>query len=613
MLTGLLRKLLSWAAFAVAVGFWWGATEAFINFRWPPPGVWRTDLWLPSTYNRVVFYAGAVAVITLLAVGTRALVRRRWPGTPGRWSGAVAAAAVVAVNAGWLTLGLFNSYVLNVGPLTLDVQERAPFFEYWGIFAALGAGLAVAVAFALRRRRWASAIARGLQVAGAAFFLATVVAYHVTQITRPKADGPDIIFIVLDAWRADALRPDLMPNLYAFSRENALFFERAWTNGTWTLPAMTTAFTGQYHDTHKLRRQPDSDERNPTLAQVLYDAGYETAAFSANRILSRHSEINDGFEVFYFPGWNPVLRAMHFYETQWYGPAVRDLIHGKPTYRDSRLLTREMVAYVNRRHSRPYFLWVHYMDPHGPYIPPPGYYDAADAKHIEDYNPYDPTLSKAYKRLYDGECAFMDDLLGEVVPALAGRPHTVVAMTADHGEEFWEHGGYNYGHGKSVYDTLTRIPLIISVPGAEAEVVRTPVSLVDLAPTFLTLAGLEPSATMQGRPFINAAGDPSRDETRPVFIGSYSFKFGAEGPERRDAVVVWPYKLILFHRKPIRPGEYYDLAADPGEKNPLPPDRNEKKLRHALWDWRHANKRARSDPGLGGEAAPDLRALGYIK
>jgi arylsulfatase A-like enzyme len=613
MLTRLIRKLLSWAAFVAAVAFFWGATEAFINFRRAPKGVWRTDLWLPSTYNRVVFYAAAAAAITLLAVGIKALVEKRWPGTPGRWSGAVAAAAVVAVNAGWLTLGLFNSYMVNVGPLKLDVQERAPFFEYWGIFAAVGAAIAIALAFALGRRRWARITARYLRIAGAALFLAVVVTHHATQMLRPRPDGPNIILIVLDAWRADALEPELMPNLYAFSREKALFFERAWTNGTWTLPAMTTTFTGQYHDMHKLRRHPDSDNRNPTLAQILYEAGYETTAFSANRLLNRHNAINDGFEDFYFPGWNPVLNAVHFYETHWYGPAVRDVLHGKPTYRDSRILTREMVAYVDRRHKRPYFLWVHYMDPHEPYKPPPGYYDPDDEKYIKDYDPRHPDTHDAYKRLYDDECVFMDDLLGEVLPELASRPRTVVAVTADHGEEFWEHKKYTFGHGKSVYDTLVRIPFFMTLPGAEAEVVRTPVSLVDVAPTFLTLAGCEPPPTMQGRPFLTPAGGVIHDETRPVFIGSFSFQLKAKKPERRDAVVIWPYKLILFHRKPGRRGEYYDLAADPGEKNQLPPDDNVKKLRGALRTWRKENKQAYACPDFGDEAAPDLRALGYIQ
>ncbi len=609
----ILRRILSWAAFAAAVAFFWGAAEAFINYRWPPKGVWRTDLWLPSTYNRVIFYAAAVAVITLLAVGLKALIERRWPGGPGRWSGAIAVAAVVAVNAGWLTLGLINSYELNVGLFKLDIQERAPFFGYWGFFALAAAAMAVGLAFALGRRRWARKTGRYLRAAGAALFLAVVVTYHAAQMVRPRAAGPNIILIVLDAWRADALRPDLMPNLYSFSREKALFFERAWTNGTWTLPAMATAFTGQYHDTHRLRQHPDSDRRNPTLAQILYEAGYETTAFSANRILNRQSPMVDGFENFYFPGWNPVLSSVRFYETNWYGPAVRDLMHGKPTYRDSLILTRKLASYAGRRHKRPYFLWVHYVDPHGPYKPPPGYYDPADEKYIQDYRPCNRGLRHAYKRLYDGECIFMDDLLGEVVPELASRPRTVVAITTDHGEEFWEHRKYTYGHGKSVYDTLVRIPLIISLPDREAAVVRTPVSLVDLAPTFLTLAGREPPPTMQGRPFLTPAGAVIHDEGRPVFIGSFSFKLRANKPERRDAVIIWPYKLILFHQKPGRRGEYYNLAADPGEKHQLPPDDNAKRLRGALRAWRAEVKRGYTRPDLGDAAAPDLRALGYIQ
>ncbi|MEE8639276.1 MAG: sulfatase [bacterium] len=608
-----LRRILAWAAFVAAVAFFWGATEAFINYRWPPKGVWRTDLWLPSTYNRVIFYAAAVAVITLLAVGLKALIERRWPGGPGRWSGATAVATVVAVNAGWLTLGLINSYELNVGLFKLDIQERAPFFEYWGFFALAAAAVAVGLAFALGRRRWARKPGHYLRAAGTALFLAVVVTYHAAQILRPRATGPNIILIVLDAWRADTLRPELMPNLYSFSREKALFFERAWTNGTWTLPAMTTTFTGQYHDTHKLRRHHDADRRNPTLAQLLYAAGYETTAFSANRILNRHNAINDGFENFYFPGWNPVLSGVHFYETNWYGPAVRDVMHGKPTYRDSLILTRKLVSYANRRHKRPYFLWVHYMDPHGPYKPPPGYYDPADEKYIQDYRPWNPGLRDAYKRLYDGECVFMDDLLGTVVPELASRPRTVVAITADHGEEFWEHKKHTFGHGKSVYDTLVRIPLIISLPDREGAVVRTPVSLVDVAPTFLTLAGREPPPTMQGRPFLTPAGAVVHDEGRPVFIGSSSFKLHAKRPERRDAIVIWPYKLILFHQKPGRRGEYYNLAADPGEKHRLPRDDNVKRLRRALRAWRAENKQAYTCPDYGDEAAPDLRALGYIQ
>jgi arylsulfatase A-like enzyme len=288
-------------------------------------------------------------------------------------------------------------------------------------------------------------------------------------------------------------------------------------------------------------------------------------------------------------------------------------MHDEPTYSDSLILTSKLTSYVGRRHDRPCFLWVHYMDPHGPYKPPPGYYDPADEEYIRDYRPQQRRHRLAYKRLYYGECIFMDTLLGSTLDELSSQPRTIVAITADHGEEFWEHKSYTYGHGKSVYETLVRIPLIVSLPEREASVVHTPVSLVDVAPTFLTLAGLEPPSTMQGRSFFTRGGRVVDDEHRPVFIGSFWFKLKGNKPERRDAAVIWPHKLILFHYRATRRGEYYDLASDPNETLPRPEDRNARRLRKALREWRAEVKRGSPDTGLGDAAAPDLRALGYIK
>jgi len=612
-----LRRIVAWTTYVAAAAFFWGATEAFINYRWPPKGVWRTDLWLPSTYNRVVFYAVVVAAAGLVVVAVGSLIRRlrRRPvkAARRRWGGAVALAAIIASNAGWLVLGLIDSYELDVGLFKLDIQERAPFFEYWGFFALAGAAVAVALGFALGRRRWARKTGRYLRAAGAALFLATVVTHHATQMLRPRPYGPNIILIVLDAWRADTLQPELMPNLYSFSREKSLYFERAWTNGTWTLPAMTTTFTGQYHDTHKFRRRADSDKRNPTLAQILYEAGYETAAFSANRVLNRDSPTTEGFEDFYFSDWSPLLRGIHFYDTNWYGSAVRGLFHGKRISEDSRILSRMLSTYLARPHRRPYFLWVHYMDPHGPYTPPPGYYLPDDEKYILDFRPILRRRRHVNKRLYEGECRFVDDLLAPILPRLAAEPDTITIITADHGEEFWEHSQeYGFYHGKSVYETVTRVPLLVFLPAKAAAVVDTPVSLVDLAPTLLTLSGYEPPPTMQGRPFLTTDGDVVKDR-RPVFIGGCFLKLRGRITERRDAVIIWPYKLILFHQKPGRRGEYYNLAADPGELRPLPEDKSAGRLRKALRVWRRNVRRTGRYPEYGGAAAPDLRALGYIQ
>ncbi len=607
-------KIASSTSFVAATAFFWGATEAFVNYRWPPKGVWRPDLWLPSTYNRVIFYAVAVAAVAVLAVGVKALaalIGRRRAGER-RWRGPVAVAAVVAANAGWLVLGLINSYELNLGLFKLDVQEAGPFFGYWAFFAVAGAGLALGLGFGLGGRRWARAAGRYVQIAGAVLFVALVIGRFVDAARRPRPRGPNVVLIVLDAWRADTFRPDLMPNLCAYARQNALVFDRAWSNATWTLPAMGTMFTGQYPDTNVTRRRRRAKVDCPTLAQTLRAAGYETAAFSANRILNRDNPITDGFENFYFTDWLPFLREVHFYDTNWYAPAVRGLLHGPPSYKDSLILTGMLRSYLGRPHRRPYFLWAHYMDPHGPYKPPPGYYSRADEKHILDYRPWSRKRRHALKRLYDGECKFVDDLFASILPRLAAQTRTIIVITSDHGEEFWEHKMHTFGHGKSVYDTLTRIPLIISIPGKTPDVVKKQVSLVDLAPTLLVLTGHEPPPTMQGRPFFTPDGRVTAAQ-RPVFIGSSFFKMSKGKPERQDAVVVWPRKLILYHGRPSAPGEYYDLAADPGESRPLREDLYAARLREALTAWHEGLSHAYESPDYGGAAAPDLRALGYIQ
>ncbi|NIT37339.1 MAG: sulfatase-like hydrolase/transferase [candidate division Zixibacteria bacterium] len=610
----ILRRVVAWAAFAAAVGFFWGATEAFINYRWAPKGVWRPDLWLPSTYNRVIFYAVVVGALAVLAEGVKglmALIGRRGGGER-RWRGPVAVAAVVASNAGWLVLGLIDGYELNLGVLKLDVQEAGPFFAYWAYYAVAGAGLALGLGFGLGGRRWARAVGRYAQVVGAALFVALIISRFVDGARRPRPRGPNVVLIVLDAWRADAFRPDLTPNLYAYGRENALVFERAWSNATWTLPAMRTAFTGQYPDKNVTRRRRRAKVECPTLAQSLRAAGYETVAFSANRILNRDSPITDGFENFYFTDWLPFLREVHFYDTNWYAPAVRELFHGEPSYKESLILTGMLRSYLRRPHRRPYFLWAHYMDPHGPYMPPPGYYAPADEKYILDYRPCVRKRRHALKRLYDGECKFVDDLFGSILPLLAAQTRTIIVITSDHGEEFWEHKMHTFGHGKSVYDTLTRIPLIISIPGKTPGVVKTQVSLVDLAPTLLVLAGREPPRTMQGRPFFTPDGRAVAGR-RPVFIGSFFFKLLEGKPERQNAVVAWPRKLIVYHKRPSAPGEYYDLAADPAESRRLPEDVTAARLRESLTAWQAGVTREYESPDYEGAAAPDLRALGYIR
>jgi len=613
----LAARALGAAAFAAATGFFWGAAEALLNRRWPPKGVWQPDILLHAVAGRVVFYAVLAAAAVALAAGARALwrlVRKKETGQGRGWRRWVAVGAVAASNVGWWVVGRAGGYELAVGGLTLDLQWPGPFFGYWAFWLAAGAGAALALGFALGRRRWPRTVGKYVRAVGAAAFVAAVGGRAVADAARPVPRGPNVVLVVLDAWRADAFNPTLMPKTTAAARARGLVFVRTWANATWTLPSVATMFTGQYPDYHVTRQMPNADARSPTLAQELWRAGYDTAALSANRILDRNSTLTDGFEDFRFTTWSPLLRAARFYDTNWYCPAVRELFASEPTSAESRTLTAWLVRYASRRHHRPYFLWVHYVDPHGPYRPPPGYYAPGDEKYITDYHPFTKKRRFANKRLYDGECRYVDDLLGPALPRLAADRRTVTILTADHGEEFWEHGKFRFGHGKSVYETLLRVPLVVFAPGARAATVETPVSLVDLAPTVLALAGRRPPATMQGRPFLSAKGTPV-DPGHPVFAGSSFFRLGGQTPPREDAMVAWPYKLILNHDYPATPAEFYNLADDPGEKNSLPEDKTAAAMRRQYKAWQAFVHEPAPTPGgeYGGAAAPDLRALGYIR
>ena len=612
MFKNALRRLLALASLAAATAFFWGAAEAVTNHFWPPAATWWPDDFLASAFARVVFYAVVAAAATAVAAGVAALGRRlrHRPKSTRPWGAAFAAAAVVAFNAGWVVQGLHKSTSYSVFGREVNIHAAGGFFSFGAIFVLLGAALAVALGVAAGRSRALRAAGRVLRAAGAAAFVVLVVAYPAARAARPVPRGPNVVVIVLDAWRADAFRPSLMPHLAAFARDRATVYPRAWSAAPWTLPAVATLVTGQYPDVHGARHGVLAAKFSRTMAQSFRAAGYDTAAVVGNRLLDRHDPTGAGFDDFYFWDWRGPLRAIRFYETNWYGPAVRELLHRDLGPETTVAISRRLERYISRRHRRPYLLWAHYMDPHVPYAPPPGYYLPRDERFIAAYHPRQKDERFAYHRLYEDECTFVDDQLAPALARLAASPNTVVVVTADHGEEFWEHKTFE--HGKSVYETATRVPLILAAPGRAPRVDETPVSQVDLAATLLALAGLPPPATMQGRSFLAADGSTI---SRPVFVGSKFLQLKDYIPRRQDAIIMWPRKLILDDERPSAPGEYYDLAADPGETTPLAEDLYAREMRREFYAWKAVvdARRAGSVATAGDATAADLRALGYIK
>lgn len=602
------------ATFVAAAAFYWGTAEAVINYFWPAHLTWWGENVLASAFPRVVFYGfvvGAGAVLYLLARAVRHLVRRGRPGArAGRGPAAAVGAAALLSNVGWLLAGLYPLSHVRLGPFSADLEDPRSFFGYWALLAVVGAGGAYAAArFVLKRRAWRP-VGRLIQTLGTVGFVALVAYHYGAAALRPVPARPNVVLIIFDAWRRDAFRESLMPNVSAFAAEKATVYPRTWACASWTYPSMAATFHGRYPDALPLWK-PAPRWTAPTLAEEFRDAGYDTAAFVANSVLERYTPLSQGFDHYVFWDRHPLGRWVRFYETNWYCSALRQTVVGHvPGAPGHSLRLTELVGqYLARPRRRPFFLFVHYLDPHTPYEPPPGYYLPQDEVFRSQLRSRTRTRRFAHHRLYEAECAYLDDLFANLRRSLERHPNTIVALTADHGEEFWEHE--DPGHGKSVYEPATRVPLILSIPGKEPGVDDTPTSLLDLAPTLLDAAGGEIPPTMTGKSVLR----PRRaEETELIFMGS-RINFGrGRRPPRRNAVVCWPWKLHLRHDRREAEGEYYNLRDDPGEEHPLPEDELAGELRAKLEAWKRATKAEGPDaPALTDVIdATDLKALGYI-
>jgi arylsulfatase len=315
-----------------------------------------------------------------------------------------------------------------------------------------------------------------------------------------RTELPNVVLITIDTLRDDHLgclghSARTSPNLDAFAREAALFASCV-SAAPATVPSIVSLITSRYPSYHSVGtvngwRAMSLDE--PTLAFALAQNGYRTAAFVGNYLLRRKAKLYRGFQV-YDDTFNSA-----------------ELVRGLPE-RTADRTTAYAENWIQTLGSEPFFLWVHYQDPHGPYTPPDSYREqfppvtvAEDPASlpvtsnygyggIPEYQYLDGKMSPAeYRALYQAEIAFTDEMIGRLIERLkAGGlwENSVVILTADHGEALGEHGFW-FCHGQNVMEELIHVPLIVRVPGADqGRRIDELVSLVDVVPTVLDAAGL---------------------------------------------------------------------------------------------------------------------------
>lgn len=325
--------------------------------------------------------------------------------------------------------------------------------------------------------------------------------------------APNILLIILDTVRAMNLslfgygRPT-SPNLTAIASEGTVF-SQAYSTSPWTLPSHASMFTGRYVHDMSADWLVALNDRWPTLAEVLGQAGYRSVGISANTdYASREVGLGRGFVHFEdYPLTLPhILRSTPMTRMVARNRTLRRALglDGGFGRRLAPVITDRLVRWLDRHDERPYFAFLNYYDAHRPYWPPEEYrqrfvpdgegYDSRPNRRAE---PGDDTLPEKTDwaiNAYDGSLAYLDDqirILLQTMEESGLLDNTLVIITSDHGEEFGEHGVFD--HGNSFYRQAVHVPLIIRFPGhvPAGSRIDTPVSLAALPATIMELIGLE--------------------------------------------------------------------------------------------------------------------------
>ena len=392
---------------------------------------------------------------------------------------------------------------------------------------------------------------------------------------------PDIVLVSIDSLRADHLgcygyaRPT-SPGIDRLAAEGVRFHNTVSTT-SWTLPAHAALLTGLYDSTHGLVDNGLTLSDNVvTLAEVMKDAGYRTAGFYGGPYLNPTYGFGQGFDT-YVSCMAEVKDPVPKEDAK--GPLKGQAVRSFGDVTGPRTL-QQVTAWMDTLDERPFFLFLHLWDVHYDYIPPDEYIRMFDPDYAGSLTGHRMMRSRAVspampKRdlehliaLYDGEIRFTDDILGKILAEIDRRGRldaSLVVVTADHGEEFFEHG--NKGHQKSLYDEVLRVPLIVRWPGRldAGRVVDDQVRLIDVAPTIASLAGVPLSAEVQGRDL----GPLMRGGTlaaEPALCELHTAKrqlFGVRTERSKFISFPTPHWWQFGY-------QYFDLESDPGERDVLP-------------------------------------------
>ncbi|RKY17090.1 MAG: hypothetical protein DRQ55_16590 [Planctomycetota bacterium] len=543
---------------------------------------------LPFLQAPALLLLNVVGVLGSLVcfVGFDAIVRR----LPGAAPTGPAAVALASTGAAWLACHYSFSIIKGVSggfrsPARLGMAAGC--FVLALVAAVVLARLLNAPLRALAERcargrlvpRALTAVVGGLlllamAVTGANFEMSAssdVVEYATLRVKGEPASGPRVVWITIDTLRADHLgsygyqRPT-SPTLDAIAAEGTLFTDPT-APASWTKPSTGTILTGLHPSRHGALyhgSQLQLPEGERTLAEAFREAGYATAGFVSNPNIKKVFGFDRGFdEYFDSPVEDTVtlasIRGSHF------GQVLMKLMRHQFNWKyenDVHQMNAHILAWLDRNRDVPFFLYLHYIDPHLPYSPPEPYLRQFAQDHgAVTFNRREELVGID---LYDGEIRYLDDGIKELVQhlkALELWDDTLVVVTSDHGEEFFEHGVT--GHGFSLYQGVMAVPVFLRGPGvARGRRVDAPVQVLDLPATVLDLAGTGVTQLGDGASFAQAARLGGWTSDGPLYMES---EFGTDDSNHRSFVFSGvrqgQWKLVLTEENAYFPPATYGAQA----------------------------------------------------
>ena len=467
----------------------------------------------------------------------------------------------------------------------------------------------------------------------------------VAIVNAQETQGPNLILIGIDTLRADYLslysESPLVktPQLEAFASE-AIVFEESFAQASWTKPSFATLFTGLYPEAHTATTKTSAiPEEVECLAELLQDAGYYTQGFSNNPNVDTTFNFHQGFSEYidlkpelYFMA-SPSASKLSMYNVL---RMVRQRLAQRfaflpfigtmrisDFYQPAEAVTQIALDWCDSKtapEGMPFYLYLHYMDPHDPFMDHTQSGVGYARARLGDPDPeqYEELMREAYCT----EIEYMDVHLGALFEGLKARglwENTAIVFVSDHGEEFYDHGGW--WHGQTLFDELIHVPILLKLPnGAHAgERVTGLARHIDIAPSFLHLAGVEQGASMSGQPLYDTRIDA-------FTTGITAYNYAENDFEGNVLQAVRTKTMKLIHANEDNPREQppvalYELEGDPAEKENVAGAQEQaemlEQLEGVLQDYQKVIRENAAEPAgevtVDSDLADQLESIGYLE